>query len=288
MNPNPILIIDSHAIAHSVKFGLVHLTHDEQSVGVILGFLRKIYSLAKKFDTNKIVFTWDSKRRRRKKIYPEYKMKRVENKSAEMQAIDELLYPQINDLRLSIIPTLGFKNNFIQSGLEADDVIAVITQIPTTADKIIISGDHDLYQLLNDSTYMYSVKKGAKLYGAKNFREEWGIEPEEWGMVKQIAGCSSDNVKGIAGVGEKTAIKFLKRKLKVTTKTYKKIADGKEIIERNKILVKLPFPTTKPIELDWNEDFKIANFLKITAKYGLYSMESEAVIDKWSNKFNMR
>ena len=63
MKLNPILIIDSHAIAHTVKYGLVHLTHNEQSVGIILGFLRKIYSLANRFETNKIVFTWDSKRR---------------------------------------------------------------------------------------------------------------------------------------------------------------------------------------------------------------------------------
>jgi DNA polymerase I len=285
---NKILIIDSHAIAHSVKYSLIHLTYDEQSVGVILGFLRKIYSLATKFDTHKIVFTWDSKRRRRKTIYPNYKSKRTENKSAEMQAIDKLVYPQIDDLRFSIIPGLGFKNSFIQSGLEADDIIAVITEIPTTEEKIIISGDHDLYQLLDDSTYMYGVKKDAKLYGAKDFRKEWGIEPDEWGMVKQIAGCNTDNVEGIFKVGEKTAIKFLKGNLKPATKAYQNITKGKDIIERNKVLVKLPFPTTKPVELNWQEDFKIVNFLKITAKYGLYSMENEKVIDNWTTRFEMR
>lgn len=284
----PILIFDSHAIAHSVKFKLIHLAYEEQSVGVLLGFLRKIQSLAKIFETNKIVFTWDSRRRARSKIYPEYKLSRTTNKSAEMIAIDKLLYPQINDLRFSIIPELGFNNSFFQSGLEADDLIAVITSIPTDEDKVIISSDHDLYQLLNNKTHMFSIMKKAKLYSIEDFKNDWDIEPTQWAEVKQIAGCGTDNVAGISGVGEKTAVKYLKGNLKPTTKAYKNIENGKEIIARNEILVKLPFPTTKPLALDWNENFKLIDYLRIAKKFGLNSMLNEKAIDTWTQLFNVQ
>jgi DNA polymerase I len=288
MKLNPILIIDSHAIAHTVKYGLVHLTHNEQSVGIILGFLRKIYSLANRFETNKIVFTWDSKRRKRAKIYPAYKQSRVDNKSEEMKALDLLVYPQIDDLRFSVIPELGFKNSFMQSGLEADDLIAVIARMPTDEDKIIISGDHDLYQLLSPTVHLFSAAKKAKVYTAKHFVKEWGVEPNEWGMVKQIAGCTTDNVEGISRVGEKTAIKYLIGDLKHTTKAYQAIKDGEDIIKRNEVLVKLPFPSTKEVTLNWDEKFTILNFLRVTEKYGLNSMQTEKNIDNWSTLFNMR
>jgi len=285
MKDKPILIIDSHAIIHSVKYGMIHLSFNEQSVGVVLGFLRKVYSLSKKFDTNKFVFTWDSKRRARQKLYPEYKLNHSV-KAPELVELDKLVYPQIDDLRLYAIPKMGFKNTFIQSGLEADDLIAVVSQIPTKEHKIIVSGDGDLYQLLTPDVSMYKVKVN-KLYTLKDFQNDYNIEPNQWADVKKIAGCTSDHVKGVKGVGEKTAIKYLKGKLNPTSKTYQNILNSKDIIQRNDILVRLPFPTTKTLTLNWNENFRIVDFLKVTEKFGLASLQTSAVLERWEKIFTM-
>ena len=286
MKDKPILIIDSHAIIHSVKYGMIHLSFNEQSVGVVLGFLRKVYSLSKKFDTNKFVFTWDSKRRARQKLYPEYKLNHSV-KAPELVELDKLVYPQIDDLRLYAIPKMGFKNTFIQSGLEADDLIAVVSQIPTKEHKIIVSGDGDLYQLLTPDISMYKVKVN-KLYTLKDFQNDYNIEPNQWADVKKIAGCTSDHVKGVKGVGEKTAIKYLKGTLNPTSKTYQEILKSKDIIKRNDILVRLPFPTTKTLTLNWNENFRIVDFLKVTEKFGLASLQTSAVLERWEKIFTMK
>ena len=279
------LIIDSNAICHQVKHTLNNLSYDEQKVGVIFGFLRQILTLSKTFDTNKFLFTWDSMKSFRQDIYPVYKQNRRKDKTEEDKKLDKIAYKQFHKLRMKVLPKLGFKNNFIQTGLEANDLIAAITQ-NYNHEFIIISGDQDLYQLLSPSVGMYSTKK-KKVVIEQDFIEEYKITPEEWVQVKQIAGCTTDNVEGIHTVGEKRAIGHIKKTLKTDSKFYHRIEEGAEIIDRNEALVKLPYEGTKIPKIKQDGPFYFANFIEITDEYGFRSMQQTQTSNEWTTYFGM-
>ncbi len=284
---NPILIIDSHAICHAAKHTMKDLSYEEKAVGVIFGFMTQLLRLSEEFGTNKFIFAWDSAKRFRQNINPEYKNKPQQPLDEEAIELHKIAKPQFAELRRKVIPQFGFKNSFIQTGLEADDIIAKITQ--TYNDNfIIISADADLYQLLSPTTSMYSPKS-KKLTTLKSFTKVYKIMPVQWVKVKQIAGCTSDNVTGIERVGEITAIKYLKNELNKNTKTYQKIVTerGQKLINDNKSLVMLPFAHTKTVKLNWDEQFYMGKFIDMTDKYGFRSMQQVTMMDKWIHCFDM-
>ena len=90
--------------------------------------------------------------------------------------------------------------------------------------------------ILTDTVSMYKSKK-KKLYTKQNFINEFDIEPKQWVKVKQIAGCKSDTVDDISGIGEKRAIQYLKNELNEKTKGYQNIQEGQDVIDRNEDLV---------------------------------------------------
>ena len=279
----PILLIDSHAICHAVKHTIGDLSYEEQKVGIIFGFLRQILALNKRFGTSRFLFCWDSKKSFRRAVYPSYKTRPVQEEK-EIQ-FEKFAFKQFIELRMKVLPKFGFKNNFIQTGLEADDIIAAITQ-NYDQEFIIISADQDLYQLLTPKVSMFS-SKSKKITTDKSFTEKWRVLPEEWVMTKQIAGCRSDTVGGIANVAEKTAIKFMKNELGKHTKAYNNIVQGSTIIERNEELVKLPFKGTKIPKIKQDGSFYLANFIEITDEYGFRSMQQPDTINQWIEQFGM-
>lgn len=133
------------------------------------------------------------------------------------------------------------ENYFImeQEGLEADDIIAILCEQFPTYNKIIVSNDEDLYQLLKQNTSLYRyVKNSYHMYGVDDFIRDYKIKPHQWAMVKAIAGCSSDNVKGIKGMGTKKALEFI-----LEDKHKDLIAQHQNTINLNLKLVSIPFST---------------------------------------------
>jgi 5'-3' exonuclease len=259
------------------------LSHEEQKVGIIFGFMRQILTLSKVFDTNRFVFAWDSKRSFRRDIYNGYKSR--SQRPQDEIVFEKFAFKQFIEIRTKTLQQFGFKNSFIQTGLEADDIIAAITQ-NYKREFVIISGDADLYQLLDTHVDMYSPKK-RKLFTLKDFKEEYRITPDQWVMVKQVAGCRSDTVAGIDGIGEKRAIQYIHGALKHKTKGYKNIIAGKDIIAQNEVLVRLPFPGTKvPVLVD-GEVFNLGNFIDLTDKYGFRSMQQITQLGEWERQFGM-
>ena len=141
---------------------------------------------------------------------------------------------------------------------------------------VIVTNDNDLLQLLDDRVIMYSVTTGEEKT-KQWFEKRYGLPPKMWAEVKAITGCSGDNVVGIRGVGEKTAVKFLLGELNPKTKAFASIKENRKIIRRNFPLVVLPHLLSPQLKLV-EEEFDEAEFAKVFKKLKMKSMLAS---DKW-------
>ena len=280
-------LIDANGLAHQMRFALKNtdLEYKEQGTHILYGFLSRILDLGVFFETNKFIFAWDSKLSNRKKLYPEYKANRKKGLTEEEVKDLQEAYRQFGILQKEILPAIGFKANYRIRGYEADDVIAYFAdKLPGKV--VIVSSDEDMYQLLNTSCTIYSpCKKNFVTYNT--FTQEYGITSSEWRQVKKLAGCTSDNIKGVKGVGEKTAIKYIHGKLGKETKAYKSIVkalnDGTVALADQ--LTSLPmrgFPTLSFVQNDLN----IRAFVQVCKIYGFDSfleddVSEDSILKRW-------
>ena len=280
---NPLLIIDSSCICHMQKHAMEELSYDEQAVGVIFGFFRQLYRLMELRQHWNVVFVWDSQKSFRKELFPDYKGNRNHKEKTEY---DLAAYSQFSLLREELLKVVGFTNNFIQEGYEADDLIAQLCRQYRENYKVIASTDNDLYQLLDGDTTIYNLRKKEGYYAA-DFFEEYEISPKQWATVKSIAGCKSDNVPGVPKIGAKTACKYLNGELKPATTAFKNItsSEGIKTQERNRILVTLPFPGTKTLKVKKDGQRSIDGFIRMCQIYGFESFLKD--LKKWKERFNL-
>lgn len=270
-----MIIIDSNAICHREAHALGdRLSYEEKNVGIIFGFLREILKLSRLYETNEFAFCWDSRKSLRKQIYPEYK-----NKPKKTE-LDPKIFEQFETIKTKVLPEIGFKNIFEEKGFEADDLIAsLVTEYPDNS-FVITSSDEDLYQLLRDNVCIYNLYS-KKEYTKESFNKEFGISCCFWSLVKAIAGCSSDNVKGIKGVGEKTAIKYIKEELPIKSKAFQNITslEGTSIVKRNFDLVRLPFEGTPFFDLK-EDTLSLLGFMTVCKRFGFSSILKDVDIYK--------
>jgi DNA polymerase-1 len=226
----------------------------------VYGFLATVMSLRERFDTDNFVFAFDRGKLKRTEILPTYKDRPP--RSPDHEEEHKLAKQTMEQLRRKLLPFFGFKNILSQPGYEADDVIAsvVINSLPEGDDAVIVSTDNDLLQLLStDRVVIYNPNKEL-VYNEAKFSEEWyGLQPGDWALVKAIAGCRSDNVPGIRGIGETTAAKFVAGQLPWHSSGYEKIKSTKKsVFEERLKLVKLPYEGTQTFTLaeDDNVDWR--------------------------------
>lgn len=282
-------LIDVMALTYSSKFAIPQLYANDEPTGILYGFIRYILALQKEFAFDKFLFCFDSRQSKRKELFSGYKGGRSNVDTAK------LVYNQVDILKNEILPEIGFKNLFETTGFEADDIISSLcisknnnTNLEelnkTIKDEyIIISRDQDLYQLLNTniSQWDYISKK---LITLESFQEKYNIDPIAWGMVKAIAGCKSDMVPGIRGIGEKTAIKFINNEL-VLSKLLGKIEMNHDIIERNKPLVILPFKGTPEYKIV-KDEISFKKLIEFFIEYNFQSQLTNTSLDQWRESFN--
>lgn len=282
-----ILLIDVSSILHAAKYGVgkKRLSNNEESTFIIYGFLLKLQYIVKKVNPHVIVFAVDSDSSNRRDIYPGYKDRKQE-KTDEQKALDALAFPQFDKVINDVIPTIGYKNIFSADGFEADDVIARICLDYTKSGIIIATSDGDMYQCLSQRICIFNVGKN-RYYNHVHFKEEWNCRPDQWGRVKMLAGCTSDTVKGIEGVKEKTAVKYINKDLPEHHKTYKRIIspEGKKIAQLNKRLVVLPFDGTPKFRIK-NDRLKKKGIVKIAKRYGLSSILNDLMY--WQGVLNIQ
>lgn len=284
------LIIDSTNLCHIAKHAMRGLSYGERDTGVIFGFLGALLQLHKRFDYDvRFLFAWDSRHSFRRDVFPEYKARRRAaqvSKSEEERAYDESALGQMALLRKYVLPKMGFKNQWLIAGLESDDIMALLLR-KADGEVALVSTDHDLFQCLRPGVSMYNpvTKKGLT---SSDFKEDWGIESHMWGQVLSIAGCDTDGVPGVAGVGLKTAIKYLKGELRGESVISVRIRESAHLVERNRKLVCLPFSRMEEDIVDFDENAELAedslNQLAAEAvfeEYGFTSFLREPMQDRW-------
>ncbi len=272
------IILDCNYLCWRSMLKLKGLSYDNYPTGVIYGFLRQVQILAERFNHPKFIFTWDSKRSYRKETLPTYKT-RPPSDDPELIHLYKIGKPQFDIIRTIILPKMGFKNILLQTGLEADDMIAKFIQDYWNQidDKIvIISRDEDLYQLLTSDVSMYDPLN-KEFYTENDFIQEKGIPIKDWPFVKAVGGCVSDTIPGLSNVAEKTVLQYLKG----TLKSGKRMNDIKSFDPTfNYTLVKLPHFKTKPIKIE-KDELTIDTFEGICLDYGFHSFLKKENYMKW-------
>jgi len=272
------VLIDASYLAYRAFHSMGHLSLEDVPTGVLFGFLsqfRQVCEDPRVNSTKAVLFfdtpSWDGYRAR---AYPPYKKKRRKSNEDEEQAEKiSTMKVQLNLLRDQILPEIGLQC-LHQDGLESDDLIAYAAKRVHSAmgsKGIIITSDGDLYQCINRLCDWYDPGRD-KYYTKQSFRKLKGISPFKWRDVKCIAGCISDNVAGVPGVGEKSAIQYLRGELPSKYKKHQAIVskEGMKIRKRNRKLVVLPHKKTLPFELE-EPDYDADAFFECCERYGFAS-----------------
>jgi DNA polymerase I len=253
------LILDVNYLGWRALHAIKGLSHGGDPTGVTYGIFRDVLKLQDEHATRDLVFCFDYGPLLRKKLLPSYKEKRHSKEwiPQQLEAIKGMK-KQIALLRTSYLKKIGYRNVFFEEGYEADDIIASVVYNMHSDDRaIVVSADKDLYQLLDEKGRVMLWNPTTKEFHDSDTLKEkvFGLAPEkewekstvvlksDWPMVKAVAGCLTDEIPGVKGVGEKTAIKYLLNPGKVRPDLLGAIADwvvSKEM-ERNLKLVKLPF-----------------------------------------------
>lgn len=275
------IILDCDYLCHRAKYTTGSLSYETVPTGIIYGFLRSLSSFQDLFDSCSFVFCWDSHFSYRRKIYPEYKAHRDRLLSEDEMIFEQEFQRQMKKLRTIYLSMIGFENVFIQRGYESDDIIASLcrdillkSSFGEECEAIIVSSDKDLYQCVSASVSIYNPQKG-KLLTLQGFKKLYGILPNQWAMVKAIAGCATDNVKGIRGVGEKTAIRYLLGKLTEGTKYFDITCPmGEDIIAKNLPLVCLPMEGTNEFKLR-KDNLSEEGWREVSSMLGMKSLRNK-------------
>ena len=165
----------------------------------------------------------------------------------------------------------GFKNSFWQKGYECDDVIASIVQ-NSLSDKdqaVIVSADKDFRQLVKHNVMLYNPNSH-KRTTMQSFYAEFGVLPKKWAQVLTLSGCRTDNVQGVAGIGDATALKYIRGELKESSKAFQSIKAFKHR-KRNRSLVRLPLDGTKTFDLV-KDEISFKGWLKLCEELGIKSL----------------
>lgn len=200
-----LLLLDGNAIIHRAYHAIPPLTNDDGvQTNAVYGFVSTLFTVLEKFQPEYIVASFDvAGKNFRHDLFPEYKAKRKET--------PEDLVPQF-DLVRDIVRSLGI-TIMEKEGFEADDVIGTIaTHMDSDVDVIIVTGDKDTLQLVNDHVRVFTMSRGLHdmvLYDQGLVRDKMGVSVEQIIDYKGLRGDTSDNIPGVKGIGEKTAVDLL-------------------------------------------------------------------------------
>jgi len=268
------ILVDLSYVAHHALFCIREPYSDNFKQLLILECMESLLNISNepRIGTSNFIICVDSTHSVRREAYPSYKHKR---KVAKARLSDDdkhkrkAMY-EIIALLTKYLPKLGF-SLLEQKGLEADDVMAQASkQILENNDTgLMVLADADLFQSINSNVDWCDIYR-SKYHTIHTLYAEYHVTPLQWGLVKAIGGCLSDNVPGISRVGQKGAIDYITGKLKTTSAKYIRLACA-EIQEEIKFwgsITILPHQNTKPVILK-SPTYSHKNFMKFFSKCDL-------------------
>jgi len=203
---NKMIIIDGNSLLNRAFYALPPLkTRDGRHTNAIYGFLTMTFRMLEEYNPGYFAVAFDLKK-------PTFRHKEFKEYKAGRKKMPPELREQIQPLK-EILDALNVYRIEIE-GFEADDIIGtVVTQGEERGlETLVVTGDKDALQLASDTTKIIFTKRGIsniEIYDADKVKEETGVTPKNFIDLKGLMGDSSDNIPGIPGVGEKTALKLL-------------------------------------------------------------------------------
>ncbi len=206
--PMTLFLIDGHAIAYRSYFAFIKnpLTNSKgQNTSAVFGFARMLMLIMKKFAPDYLAVAFDSgEETERHREYPDYKANRIEMPD-DLSSQLPILFDLLEAFGVPMI---------MEPGFEADDIIATVAgeAAGRGVDVKIVTGDKDLFQLLSKKVHIIRPSKGTSLddeVGPEFLLEKYGLKPEQIVDLLALMGDSSDNIPGVRGIGEKTALRLL-------------------------------------------------------------------------------
>ncbi len=291
-----LLIVDGNSILNRAYYGIRPLSNkDGLPTNALFGMMTILKRHLDHFKPEYTLIAFDLKAKTfRHKAHDFYK--------ANRKPMPEDLAVQLPYAK-ELVKMLGF--NVVElEGYEADDIIGTASRIaPKDVHSYILTGDRDSLQLINEHTSVVLVKtKEDIIYTPDNFLADFGVTPTQYIDVKAIMGDSSDNIPGIAGIGEKGAFKLITEygSLDALYENYEssslsqamkdKITNGREMAYISKYLatIVLDVPINKSIEdlenkgidgLNLRKSFIKLEFGSLIKKFGLENLEDQSTID---------
>lgn len=227
-----ILLIDGNSILNRAFYGIMGskmlMTEDGVYTNAVYGFLAILFKVQEELNPEYIVVAFDKKGpTKRHEMYQDYKANRKgmpEELAMQMPMIKEVL----TAMNIKIIEKEGY---------EGDDIIGTLSQFgeKNDLDVTILSGDRDNFQLATKKVTIEiprtkAGKTETDYYNQAKVIEEYGVEPHQLIEVKGLMGDTSDNIPGVPGVGEKTALTLIKEYHDIDN-LYKQIEEGTDSIK---------------------------------------------------------
>ncbi len=277
---NTLLIIDSHALIHRAYHAIPPLTTKSGiPTNALYGYFSLIHKAIQDIKPTHLVACFDTPTESfRKKI--------VEHYQATRKPTEDNLKVQFNLVK-EVVDSAHIRR-FEADGYEADDVMGTIVekiqssvvsrQTGNELRIIILSGDKDMFQLVNDRVFVLTPQIGfskSLLYGPKEVVTKLGIPPDKVADFKALSGDPSDNYEGIRKIGPKTAVKLIEQYGSIENMSERFDSETMDMLRKMKevstIVRDVPNIETNIDELEFH-GFGGAELLKTLQKYELYSL----------------
>ncbi|MCL4859836.1 MAG: DNA polymerase I [Caldilineaceae bacterium] len=252
-----LLLIDGHSQAYRAYFGMKTplSTARGELTGAVYGFARKLLSVVREYKPTHVATAFDLGDTWRHAEFPDYKATRdqmPDEMRSQLERIQQML-------RAFNIPIITYPN------YEADDVLGALGKQAAEqgADVLILTGDRDMFQLVTDQVKILYTSGGpnptTSVYGPAEIEARYGLNPAQFIDFKALTGDTSDNIPGVPGVGEKTAVRLLQTYGAIEAifahldevkgpKLQQSLAEYADQVQRNKRLVTIS--TDLPIAYD--------------------------------------
>ena len=296
-----LMILDGNSIVNRAFYGVRALNApDGTPTNAVFGFLSIFQRIYDEQKPDAVCVSFDLKA-------PTFRHKKYDGYKAQRKPMPEELAVQMPLLK-QVLDAMGLRRYELE-GYEADDILGTAAAICEKEDWscLIVTGDKDSLQLISDKSSVCNVKTRMGqtetiVYDPERFREEYGFEPERMVDLKALMGDASDNIPGVPGVGEKTALELVRRfgtldeiysslpELDIKEGVRKKLAAGEDSARLSYWLATIDrhIPIEfKPEDNLWSKDykpelyplFKRLGFNKFIEKWQLSADESVAASD---------